>query len=70
MTIPTAIVAAGEEHIVLSEPIRTTARRLPNCSYVEVPGARHEILMETDDKRAIFWTAFDALAAEVSPPRA
>jgi lysophospholipase len=32
---------------------------------VEAPGAFHEILMETDERRAVFWRAFDDLARRV-----
>jgi len=35
---------------------------------VEIPGAFHEIMMETDDIRAVFWREFDALAASIPPP--
>ena len=35
--------------------------------YVEVPGAKHEVIMETDDLRGVFLHEFDALAAYVSP---
>jgi lysophospholipase len=39
---------------------------------VEIAGAYHEILMETDERRAVFWDAFDTVAeavAPASPPR-
>ena len=39
-------------------------RTLPHGRYVEIPDAFHEILMETDDIRAVFWREFDALAAD------
>ncbi len=68
--MPVTMLAAGTERIVLGPPIRQAARRLPRGDYVEVPGALHEILMETDDRRALFWAAFNRLAAQISPPPA
>jgi lysophospholipase len=35
--------------------------------HVDVPGAHHEILLETDERRQVFWRAFDDLADEVAP---
>jgi lysophospholipase len=67
--VPVLLAAAGEEKLVLNGLIRRAARRLPRGRLIEVDGALHEILMETDARRARFWAAFDALAAGVSPPR-
>ncbi len=66
--IPVTLLAAGSERIVLASAIQTAARRLPRGRYEVVPGAMHEILMETDGMRALFWRAFDQLVADVSPP--
>ena len=30
-----------------------------------IAGAKHEVMMETDDLRALFWEAFDRLAKGV-----
>ena len=35
--------------------------RLPDCEHVTVEGARHEILMETDERRAEFWDGFERM---------
>ena len=67
---PVRIVAAGEDALVLNAPMRQTAWRLAEGSYAEVPGARHEILMETDERRDQFWLQFDALTGEIMPPPA
>ena len=67
---PVRIVAAGEDALVLNAPMRQTAWRLAQGSYAEVPGARHEILMETDERRDQFWLQFDALTGEIMPPPA
>ena len=66
---PVTIVAAGHERLVINAASRAAARRLPHGRYIEIPDARHELLMETDDKRNAFWRAFDEAAAEVTSPR-
>ena len=68
--IPVTLVAAGEERLLLNQASRAAARRLPSGRYVEVAGAYHEILMETDDKRAQFWAEFDSVADPIIGPRA
>lgn len=64
--IPLTIVAAAKEKLVLNAAARRFAERAPRGRWVEVPGAYHEILMETDDKRAVFWAEFDRLAETVA----
>ena len=65
--IPTTIVQAADDDRVWKQTNRWAARRLGRGRYVEVPGAKHEVIMETDDKRAVFLAEFDALADYVSP---
>lgn len=59
---PVVAVAAGDDRIVNKEAIRRFVAQVPRGRYVEVPQAFHEVLMETDERRAIFWQAFDQLA--------
>jgi len=66
--IPVTVVAAGEDRLVDNDQLKAVTDRLPHGRYVEIPGARHEILMETDALRAPFWREFDVLAASISPP--
>jgi lysophospholipase len=47
--------------------LRLVTDRFPRGEYIEISGAYHEILQETDDLRAVFWREFDALAAVVAP---
>ncbi len=70
ITLPVSLVTAGEERLVLNAAARAAARRLPDGRCLEIPGARHELFMETDPIRAKVWQAFDALADPISPPRA
>jgi lysophospholipase len=64
--IPVTIVAAGGDRIIRTKVSRRFAGRLPHGRYVEVLGAYHEIMMETDERRAYFWQAFDELADRVA----
>jgi lysophospholipase len=59
--LPLTVVCAGEDHLVLNAPARRYAERAPQGRYVEIAGAYHEILMETDARRALVWREFDAL---------
>jgi lysophospholipase len=66
---PVLVFGAGHDTVVRSEAIRALCRRLPNARYIEIEGARHEILMENDAIRAEFWREFDAFM-DVHLPRA
>jgi lysophospholipase len=65
IAVPVTIVGAGLERLVDNAGQRHVAERLPAGRFVEIPGAFHEILMETDDLRAPFWVEFDALSARL-----
>ncbi|HEY3696154.1 alpha/beta hydrolase [Phenylobacterium sp.] len=67
ITLPVLMLIAEADRIIDTEAQRAVATRLPDVRVVVVPDARHEILMETDDRRAVVWAAFDALAARVAP---
>ncbi len=66
--VPLTIVAAQEDHLVLNGPSRRFAERAPQGRYVEIAGAYHEVLMETDARRALVWAEFDALADRMARP--
>lgn len=59
--VPVSIVCSGEDSMVMKQPCKAFARKLPLGRYVEVPGAEHEILMEIDAYRQAFWEEFDVL---------
>jgi len=59
--IPVLVASAAEEKLVDNRSHDRICASLPNCTHITVGGAMHEILMETDDKRAEFWAAFDEL---------
>ena len=68
--IPVAIVTAGRDRLVINAAARSAARRLPDGRYLEIPGAYHELLVETDAVRAEVWRAFDALVQRPISPSA
>lgn len=59
-SVPALAFAAGDETIVVAEAIRTRMARWPRGRLVDLPGARHEVLMETPDRRQL---VFDTVAA-------
>jgi lysophospholipase len=65
--IPVSIVQSGEDDRVWKQSAKWAARRLGRGRYVEVAGARHEVIMEGDDMRAVFLEEFDAMADYISP---
>ena len=56
---PVLIVGSSDDHIVSTPVARDFARWLPKGEYLEVTGARHEVLSERDELRDIFWAGFD-----------
>lgn len=68
VTVPVVIVSAEDDQLVDTAAQAAVARHLPQGKFISVPGAYHEILMETDTMRNMFLRAFDALAGRVAPP--
>jgi lysophospholipase len=58
--VPALIFAAGDDEIVSVAAIERFAVGLKVGTHILMPGARHEILQETDGVRRRFWAAFDA----------
>lgn len=65
LALPVLIVSAGEDTVVDTATHRRAAARIAGATHAVVEDARHEILMETDARRAQFWAAFDRLAGRV-----
>lgn len=57
---PILIVVGADDHVVSIPAIARFANRLKAGRMILLPGARHEVLQETDAIRAQFWAAFDA----------
>jgi lysophospholipase len=67
VTIPVEIVSAADDRLVDNAAQAAAARNLPQGRLITVPGAYHEILMETDDMRNFFLRVFDALTGKTAP---
>ncbi len=59
--VPVFVASAAEEKLVDNAAHAAIAQRLKDCEHILIEGALHEILMETDDKRAEFWAGFQRL---------
>jgi lysophospholipase len=57
--LPILIAIASEETIVKKSAQRKLGNRLQSAKIINVQGAGHEILMETDERRNQFWKAFE-----------
>ncbi len=64
---PVVIVQSGNDDRVLKTSAKWATKRMARGRYVEVPGAKHEVIMERDDLREMFVREFDMLADEVAP---
>jgi len=62
LTLPVLIVSGGDDTVVDTTTHRRAVARIAGALYAVVEGARHEILMETDEPRARFWNEFDRFA--------
>lgn len=60
LTVPVLAVAAADERLVDNRAVERFARNVRAGGVVTIPNARHEILMERDVFRDLFWAAFDA----------
>jgi lysophospholipase len=67
VTAPVVILSAEEDALIDGAAQAAAARHLPQGKLIVVPGAYHEILMETDSMRDFFKKAFDALTGRVAP---
>ncbi len=66
VSIPVTVVQGGDDDRVWKQTNQWAVKRLARGRYVEVPGAKHEVIMETDPLRAVFLAEFDALADAVT----
>ena len=59
ITAPILIISAGDDKVVSIKAQKRICSSLSNCRSTEITGARHEILMEIDAIRSVFWDEFD-----------
>jgi len=60
ISTPILLVAGSLDKVVSVRAVEGLAGELRTGSFVLVPGARHEVLMERDKLREQYWAAFDA----------
>jgi lysophospholipase len=63
--LPLLLMTAGEDRLIDPANHAPIVARLRHGEHFTIANARHEIMMETDDIRALFWEAFDRLAKRV-----
>ena len=63
--LPLLLITADEDRLIDPKSHAVVAARLRHGEHFTIAHARHEIMMETDDIRALFWEAFDRLAKGV-----
>lgn len=70
--VPVLVCEAENDALVEGESLRHAAQHLPHGEYLEIPGSQHEILMEQDPIRTVFWRGFDRFvdAVMVAPASA
>ena len=61
---PLLIIGAENDRVVALDAQKNLTLKLPNCKYCVIHGARHEVLMESDEFRSIFWHKFDSFIRE------
>jgi lysophospholipase len=64
--MPMLVATATEDTIVDPAAGARLAAKLPAARHLPVQGARHEIFMETEERRAVFWKAFDEMCETAS----
>jgi len=62
---PILITVADDDRLIDSASLHLAAAGLPNAELVTIEGSGHEVLIETDERRAAFWRAFDDFVARV-----
>jgi lysophospholipase len=67
IALPLVVTGAELDTLVNNADQKAVTARVPGARYVEVAGAYHEILMETDAIRAQFWREFDRLVEAIAP---
>ncbi len=61
---PMLALAAARDRLVNPEALRDLAREVGNVKATFLHQARHDITMERDEIRALFWAAFDSFVRE------
>jgi lysophospholipase len=70
IAVPALLIAAGADRVVDTRAAERFASRMRTGRLIIVDGAEHEILIERDRYRDLFWTAFDQFIPGVEGERA
>lgn len=62
--VPALCFLGGDEQIVNTQAVKDLAMRWTSCELVTIPGARHEVPMESPATRALFYDRLAALFTE------
>ncbi len=60
LSVPTLLIAAGDDHVVSTEAAEELGDYLPNAHSLVIDNAKHELLQERDEFREQLLAAFDA----------
>jgi lysophospholipase len=63
---PCLLALAGDDTLVLNSAARRMAQHMPQAQILELPGAKHEIIMERDEIRGAFLRTFFALVDQTA----
>jgi lysophospholipase len=64
---PTLVIASGADRVVDTRSVERFATRLRSGAHIVIDGARHEVMIERDAYRELFFKAFDAFASGAAP---
>lgn len=67
LTIPALVSRAAVEDLVDNRVMERVVAAMPDARLIDVPDSWHEVMMERDEARALFWREFDEFAERVAP---
>ena len=67
ITTPTLVLASGADRVVDPRGVERFATRLRAGNLITIDGAKHEVMMERDVYRDLFFRAFDAFTDALAP---
>jgi lysophospholipase len=70
IALPVLMVSALADAILVPASHERACGLMPHCRLLQVPDARHELLMERDELRDEFFSAFDEFIEEMLVDRA
>jgi lysophospholipase len=65
LDLPLLLITAGEDRLVDPRSHGPVVARLRHGEHFTIAAARHEVMMETDELRGLFWQSFDRLTRGV-----